>query len=167
METIEVFAIDWHSLFIPKLPLLDVVCRTLGIYTILQLGMRFLGRENLQQAANYKMVTIFLVGAFGGRAVLGEDTSLTSCSLGLSVVLCLNALTSYAIYHSPRFAAFMEGPITHHLIKDGQIQLQAMQATKCTEDVLKAHLRTHGETDLLKVQDAYMERHGVITFIMK
>ena len=151
----------------PKIPLLDVVVRSALIYVILQVGMRALGRQTMQQASAYKMITLFLVGAYGGRAVLGDDVSMTSCVLGFAVVVALNALTAYAIYHSPRFAEVMEGPVVRQLIRNGVVQEDAMHATKCTLDAIAASLRARGETDVAKIQHAYMERHGVITLILR
>jgi hypothetical protein len=162
----QIFAIDWTSMLSPKIPLLDVVVRSVAIYVVLQIGMRALGRQNMQQASAYKMITLFLVGALGGRAVLGEDVSMTSCVLGFAVVVGLNAATAWAIYHSPRFAEWMEGPVVHQLIRNGIVQENAMHATKCTMDVIAATLRGRGETDMAKVQHAFMERHGVITIIL-
>jgi uncharacterized membrane protein YcaP (DUF421 family) len=166
VEEIEVMAIDWHSLLVPKLPLIDVVMRTVLIYVILQVGLRLLGRKDLQHSASYNMVTLFLVGAFGGRAVLGEDTSLTACALGLVVVLCLNATVSFSTFRSRRLAEFFEGPI-HQLIKDGVQQPEIMRHSRCSVDMLEAQLRGRGEADLNRVAQAYMERTGEISFIMK
>lgn len=161
------FAIDWRSLLVPKLPLVDVVMRTVCIYIILQLGLRFLGRKNLQHSVSYNMVTLFLVGAFGGRAVLGEDTSMTACALGLLVVLMLNAMTTYAVFHSRRFANFFEGPAVRQLIKNGVVQDKVMRETKCSREMLTAELRGKGKMDLDVVKHAFMERTGEINFIFK
>ena len=167
MSEVSVFAIDWRSLLVPKLPLIDVVMRTICIYIILQLGLRFLGRKNLQHSASYNMVTLFLVGAFGGRAVLGEDTSMTACALGLVVVLLLNAMTTYAVFHSRHFATFFEGPAVRQLVKDGVVQEEMMHETKCSREMLAAELRGKGKMDIAAVQHAFMERTGDITFIFK
>ncbi len=166
MEEISVFAVDWQSLLQPKLPLMDVVMRTVLVYFLLQVGLRLLGRKDLQHAASYNMVTLFLVGAFGGRAVLGEDTSLTACALGLAVVLALNASVSWATYRSRRLATFFEGPV-RQLVRNGELLADAMHDCRCSKDMLLAQLRGHGSDDLDTVEQAYMERTGEITFIMK
>ena len=163
----QILAIDWASMLTPKIPLLDVVVRSSMIYVVLQLGMRALGRQTMQQASAYKMITLFLVGAYGGRAVLGDDVSMTSCVLGFAVIIVLNALTAYAIYHSPRFAVVMEGPVVRQLIRNGIVQEDAMHATKCTMDAIAASLRARGETDVGKIEHAFMERHGQITLILR
>lgn len=158
---------DWQSLLVPKLPLADVVLRTVVVYMLLQLGLRFLGRKNLQYQAPYNMVTLFLIGAFGGRAVLGEDTSMTSCALGLAVVLLLNAATSWGVYRSQRLAHFFEGPAVRQLIRDGVVQDEVLQASRCSPEMLQAQLRSRGETDLARVRHAFVERTGEITFILR
>ncbi len=167
MREMSVFAVDWNSLLMPKLPLVDVLLRTLCIYILLQLGLRFLGRKNLQHSAPYNMVTLFLIGAFGGRAVLGEDTSMTACALGLVIVLLLNAATSYAVFHSRRVANFLEGPAVQQLIRDGVFQEDIMHQTKCSRDMLQAQLRGKGKIHLEEVSHAFMERTGEVTFIFK
>lgn len=167
VEPIALTGLDWRSLLVPKIPLSDVVLRTVAIYILLQVGLRFLGRKNLQHSAPYNMVTLFLIGAFGGRAVLGEDTSMTSCALGLVTVLLLNAATSLAVYRSRRFAAFFEGPAVRQLVRDGKMVEDVMRASRCSREMLEAQLRGRGQRDLSGVADAYLERTGEITFIMR
>ena len=165
-DEITIAAIDWRSLLVPKLPLADVVLRTVVIYLLLQVGLRFLGRKNLQYQAPYNTVTLFLVGAFGGRAVLGEDTSMTSCALGLGVVLALNAATAWGVYHSRCLSNFFEGPAVRQLICDGVLQENVLRANRCSQAMLEAQLRSRGETDLGRVRHAFVERTGEITFIL-
>ena len=47
MNEIEVMGIDWNSLLVPKIPILDIVLRTVLIFVVLQVGLRSLGRKNL------------------------------------------------------------------------------------------------------------------------
>ncbi|RYF10106.1 MAG: DUF421 domain-containing protein [Deltaproteobacteria bacterium] len=166
MADMSVLAINWNSLLVPKLPLLDVIVRTVLVYVILQVGLRLLGNKELQHSASHNVVTLFLVGAFGGRSVLGEDTSLTSCVLGLTVVLSLNALVSYGTFHSRRFLAFVEGPV-YQVVRDGSLCEQNMRRARCSEDTLRAQLRSRGENDFSEVKHAFIERTGQITFIMR
>ena len=167
MNELEVMGIDWNSLLVPKIPILDIVLRTVLIFMVLQIGLRSLGRKNMVPSASYNTVTLFLVGAFGGRAVLGEDTSMTACVLGLSIVLILNSALSYATYRSKRLAVFFEGPPVQQLVKNGILQERKMRETHCSKEILLAHLRSRGESDLENVADAFMERTGQINFIMK
>lgn len=161
-----IVGIDWDTLLVPKIPLLDVVVRTLMVYAILQVGLRVLGRKNMQHGASYNMTTLFLVGAFGGRAVLGEDTSMTACALGLVLVLAINGLMSLGAYYSPQLARVFEGPPVRQLVKDGAFDEREMRRTRCSKETLLAHLRSKGEDDLGRIRHAFVERTGEVTFIL-
>ncbi len=157
---------DWRTMLIPELGVYEIIIRTVLVFFGVHMSLRLLGGHELNRSTPTNTVLLFLMGAFAGRAVLGADTSLTGCVLGLLVALGLNRVLATLCYRSRRMAALIEGPVLR-LVADGKPQLGAMRQARYASDMLLAQLRLQGHENMDEVLDAYLERSGNVSFILR
>jgi uncharacterized membrane protein YcaP (DUF421 family) len=158
--------IDWQQLWSPQIALLEVVLRASIIYLFIQLLLRVMGRKELGRYSTFDATLLFLITTAARTSIVADDTSVTSALVGLATIVGWNWLFSYLAFRSETFATIVEGPV-RRLIVNGELQLGALHRARISHRELLANLRQHGHESLERVRDAYLERSGTITFVMR
>ncbi len=131
----------------------------LGIF-LTRLNKRFMGYTTVSDFFLYIIIGSILAAAITGP--LFYET------LGMAIfLLVLNWLVVVIDYYIIAFKIIVEGkPIV--LVEDGKIQWKAMRKCFITEHDLHTLLRTQtGTSDVSKIEKAYLESSGHVSFILK
>jgi uncharacterized membrane protein YcaP (DUF421 family) len=150
----------------PELPPHEVALRAAVIYVFVQLLFRLAGRKELGRWGPSDVALLFLITTAARQSIVGDDPSLTSAMVGLATLVGLDWLLSFLASRSRRAADLLEGPV-RQLVRDGELQRDVMRRTRITEDQLLAHVRDKGKESLRDVKDAFLERSGKVTIVLR
>jgi len=156
--------VDWHTIFVPTTPLLEIFVRGSLIY----LGLFFLLRVLLKRESGTLGITdMLLVVMLADAAQNGLAGKYQSVTEGILLV-CTIIFWSYALnwlgFHFPVFQKLIK-PQKLLLIKDGQLLKDNLRKELITRSELMSEVRANGMTDLDKIKEAYMEPTGRISII--
>ncbi len=122
---------------------------------------RFMGRST---ALDVMLAIVF--GSIVSRAITGNAPFFPALAASLTLVLAHWLLSALA-FRSHRFGTMVKGH-ARTLIRDGEIQWDAMKHSHITEPDLREALRTNGKSsDLQEVNSAHLERNGDISIILR
>ncbi|ACL66716.1 conserved hypothetical protein [Anaeromyxobacter dehalogenans 2CP-1] len=154
------------ALWRPELPPWEVVFRAAFVYLFVQVLFRVVGRKEFARWGVSDIVLLFLVTTAVRKTLVADDASLTTAVVALTTLVALDWLFSLVTSRSRRAADLLEGRI-RQLVRDGVLQRDVMRATRVSEDELLAHVRRLGKGSLADVKDAYLERSGSITVVLR
>jgi uncharacterized membrane protein YcaP (DUF421 family) len=157
-------AIDWARLWRPEHHPLETLLRASVAYLFVHVSLRVVGRKELGRHSTYEVVLLLMVSVALRQTIVGSDQSLTTGMLGFGTLLVIDALVAWTVGRSPRTALLVDGSV-RELVRDGQLDPEAMQRARVSRDQLFAALRTHGYERLEDVHRAYLERSGHISVI--
>ncbi|MFY3742505.1 DUF421 domain-containing protein [Anaeromyxobacter sp. Red801] len=154
------------ALWRPELPPWEVVFRAAFVYLFVQLLFRLVGRKEFARWGVSDIVLLFLITTAARKSIVADDASLTTAVVALTTLIGLDWLFSLLTSRSRRAADLFEGRI-RQLVRDGALQRDVMRATRVSEDELLAHVRRLGKESLRDVKDAFLERSGSITIVLR
>jgi uncharacterized membrane protein YcaP (DUF421 family) len=157
---------DFGDLWAPKVPPWEVALRATIVYAFIQLLFRIAGRKEFGRWGASDIVLLFLVTVAVRKSIVLDDDSLTTAMVALATIVALDWASSKLTFRSRRAADFIEGPV-RQLVRDGELQRDVMRKTRVSEDELLAHVREHGRGSLAQVKDAFLERSGRITVVLR
>jgi uncharacterized membrane protein YcaP (DUF421 family) len=157
---------DLASLWTPELAPLEVIFRAVTIYVFIQVLFRVVGRKELGRWGPSDVVLLFLITTAARKSLVANDASLTTAMIALATIVLLDLALSAISARSTRAANLLQGPV-RQLVRDGALQHEVMRKTRISEDELLAHVREKGKESLADVKDAFLERSGKITVVLR
>lgn len=144
-----------------QMSLRAVVVFVLAIVMIRIGNKRFMGKN-----AALDVLLGIVFGSMVSRAITGNAPFLPTLVASLVLVLMHWVLSAIA-YRSQWFGTLVKGNDSV-LVRDGEIQREAMKKAHITEHDLRESLRTSGkQPDVSQVASAHLERNGDISVIMR
>jgi uncharacterized membrane protein YcaP (DUF421 family) len=142
-----------------QLALRTLVVFLFGVAVVRIADRRFLGRN-----AGFDVLLAIVLGSVLSRAINGQAPLVKT--LGASALLVLlHHLLSAATCRWSTLSKLVKGNAVL-LVKDGEIDHQAMRRAHISMDDLKENLRLNGNvTDLAEVAEAQLERDGRISVV--
>jgi uncharacterized membrane protein YcaP (DUF421 family) len=159
-------AIDLETMWKPELSPLEVVLRASIIYAFLIVLLRVVGRKELGRWGAPDVVLLFLISVAARQTIVGEDRSLTTAMVALGTLLGLDWALSAITARSSWLADLLEGKV-RQLVRDGELQRDVMRRTRISEDELLEQVRRAGKETLADLKDAFLERSGKITVVLR
>ena len=162
-----IWAIDWHSLFVPEHSLLEMAVRGTIMYLLVFGLVRLMSKRQIGGIGPADVLVIVLLAEVAGNAFTASDYR--SISEGAVLVITLLGWTYALNWLGDRFPA-VERLIREpklKLIENGRMLRRNMQAELVTSEELMAQLREKGFEDCQDVEAAYMEGNGQISVIKK
>lgn len=156
---------DWYRILIGNAPaefLLEVLIRTLLIYLVLIVILRFLGKRMNGQLSNLEMAVMLTLGAIVSPAMQLPDRGILSGILALLCSLTFLRVTNLVGFKSRKSEQIIQGTETV-LIKDGLIQLDEMAKNNLSHHQLFAALRSENIHNLSNVKRLYLEAYGMFS----
>lgn len=146
---------------------MDTVIRAIIIYLILIIVFRVAGRRTLSETTTPDLVLLLIISETIQEALIQNDTSLTTATLLVATLICLELLFLILKYRFPKFDALVDGrPLT--VIKDGEVDQEQMTALHINEDDILESSRLNNEIDSLSdIKHAVVEKGGQISIIPK
>ncbi|MDP3584856.1 MAG: DUF421 domain-containing protein [Thiobacillus sp.] len=155
--------IDWNALFVPTLPLGEVVLRGTLVYLFLFLLLRILRREAGDIGISDLLVVVLIADA-AGNAMSSEYRSFTEGAVLVTTIVLWDYLVGWLSYRVPALRRLLR-PAPLLLIRDGRLQKRNMQREKIQEEELLAQLREKGVDGVEDVKQCFLEGNGRISVI--
>ena len=155
---------DWKSIFLPDVPLLEIILRGSVMYITLFALLRVILKRQTGSLRMTDLLLITLIADASQNAMAGTYTSIPDGIVLASTII----LWSYAFdWLGYRFAWFrhLTEPPPLPLIQDGKLLRRNLRQELITEDEMKSQLREQGLEDWAQVRKAFMESDGHISII--
>jgi len=157
--------VDWHSLFVPSMGLLELVIRGSFMYLIIFVAMRLFRRET-GTLSTADLLVVVLVADAAQNAMASDYHSITEGVVLVGTIFAWNYALDWLGYRSPRVYRLLHPPPLV-LVKDGRVQRRNLRAEMLTLDDLKEQLREQGVDDVAQVKRCYLESDGHLSVIKR
>ncbi len=151
-------------LFIPDIPVLEKIVRSIVIYVFLLIAFRFSGKRQVGQLTPFDLVVLLILSNVVQNALIGNDNSLGGGMIGAAAILIVNAIVIEVTFRYKKARRLLESQPAL-LVHNGRVLEDAMRRERITHDDLHAALRLHGVATLAQVRLAVLEDNGAISVI--
>lgn len=146
------------------------IWRTLAVgasaYAVLVLALRVSGKRTLSQLNAFDFIVTVALGSTLATILLSTDVSLIEGITALGLLIGLQFLVAFAVSRAPRLQkAVKSRPVA--LVVDGQIQHEAIQASRLTSEEVRQAVRSSGVGDLSLCAAVVLETNGTFSVITK
>lgn len=149
-----------------QIPLGDKVIRTIAVYVVLAVILRFFGKRDLAQLNAFDLVVVLLISNVVQNAIIGPDNSLLGGVIGLLVLVAANAVVVRTVRRSDRAARLLEGTSTV-LARDGRWDDAALRDEGLRRADVEAALRRQNANRVEEVEEISIEPGGAIVVTLK
>jgi uncharacterized membrane protein YcaP (DUF421 family) len=162
---------DWHAFYVnlvqfgaSNLPIstLEKVVRPVAVYLLLVAALRAVGKRILAQLNPFDLVVLLTLSNTVQNAIIGNDTSLLGGAIGAASLLAVNAVLVRIYYRGPGIERRMMEERDIYLIRDYQVQDDALRELHINLGELTAKAHERGFDDLHEVQTAVLYPNGTI-----
>jgi uncharacterized membrane protein YcaP (DUF421 family) len=160
------FSIDWRSIFMPELGVVELLVRGVLMYVIVFVLLRLVLRRNVGGIGTMDVLVIVLVSEVAGQGFLPESRSIVDSAIVILVILSCSYTIEWLQYRFPAFERLTREPKLK-LIEDGRLLRQNMRREFVTEQELMAQVREKGCEDCREIKAAYIEADGRISIIKR
>lgn len=157
-----ILAVDWSGIVIGNedwsfLP--EVALRTLIMFVIIIIGLRFMGKRGVKQLSVVELVVIIGLGSAAGDPMFYKEVGIVFSLLVFLIIILLYAGLTYIVGKSEKVEDLLEGkPVC--LIKDGVFVLENFRKENLGSDEFFSELRLKGISHLGQVETAIEETSG-------
>lgn len=163
METInEIFGLHVHTLTTCQMLIRATTVFFAALAFIRIAGIRTLGKQNA-----FDQLTLLMLGAIMGRAVVAAEQPFFPSMLAVLLIMLLHRLLARLTFISKTMGKLFKGePVM--LFEHGKPNAENMKKVCITHDDLVENLHLFlNEDDTAKMKSAYLERSGEISIIKK
>src|SRR5512133_1478292 len=153
-------------MFAPSISLLEIAGRTLIVYVVVVLGLRFFGKRELGQMTPFDLVLILTISNAVQNAMTGPDTSLTGGIVSAATLLATNWGFARLRERSPWLKKWVEGE-PNILVDNGRILYGHLEQEEVDIDELMMAAREHEIERISEIKKAVLEVDGTISIIPK
>ena len=159
------FMNDWWGINENISPL-EIAARSASMFIVALLLMRMAGMRPFGKGEPFDNIITFLIGGILSRGVVGATPFFSTVASMVAIILVHKVFAKLSIY-SKWFGAKVKGEKIL-LFQDGTFMKENMRRVNITEhDILEDLRLTVQLNSLEKIQEAYMERTGEISFVKK
>lgn len=165
MKKDEIHLDDWQRILFGGAPpeyLIEVLLRTIVIYAVLLVIVRYLGKRMSGQLSLTEMAVMLSAGAIISPSMQAPDRGVI---LGILAMICMfiyqRGTTLWEV-KKPAVETLMQGT-TSILVKDGVLQLDEMKATRISKEQIFAVVRNNNVYNLGNVNRLYLEPSGTFS----
>lgn len=149
-----------------QIPLAEKLIRTVVVYAVIALLLRFVGKRDLAQLNALDLVVMLLLSNVVQNAIIGSDDSLLGGLVGAVTLLAVNAAVVRLIRRNDRAARLLEGTQTV-LVRDGRWDEEALRREGLRRADVEAALRRQGADDVSELESLAIEPGGAIVAQLK
>lgn len=153
-----------NDLFVPVVPVWEVVLRTIVVYVAVFGLLRLAGKRELGQMSVLDLVVILVIANAVQNAMNGGDNSLTDGLVAAATLVAMNIVMTRFGRRIPFFSRLV---IDHPtlLLSDGRVVQAHLDREGVSVDEIEMAAREHGIPDLTEVSAAILEPDGSISVI--
>ncbi|HEX2788347.1 MAG TPA: YetF domain-containing protein [Ignavibacteria bacterium] len=142
---------------------LFVILKTIGIYILILVCLRLLGKKGIAELSAADLVLIIIIGE-GISTMIPQETGFGGVVIYVIALSAANYGIEYWAFKSKKFNKILEGePVI--LIRKGKMMKRNMDKERVTLENLKEALRTKGVSHVDEVDLAILETDGEISVI--
>ncbi len=141
--------------------MISVVVRTVLIYFIVILAMRFMGKKQLGELQPSELVSTIFISNLASIAIENPDFALTPSIAPLILIICLEIIISSYCVKSKKMSKLISGS-PRVIIKNGQLNQKLLHDLRFSVDDLLCGLRAKDIFELSEVDFAIIETNGTI-----
>jgi uncharacterized membrane protein YcaP (DUF421 family) len=154
---------DWQAIFLPSLPLAEVVARGTLVYTALFLMLRLLPKRELGSIGTADLLMIVLIADAVQNAMGADYRSVTEGVVLVATILFWSFVVDWLDHRFPGLHLVSASPLL--LISNGRVMRRNLEKERITEEELMSQLRQHGVERPDEVSKAYIESDGKMSVI--
>jgi uncharacterized membrane protein YcaP (DUF421 family) len=158
--------IDWKSIFVPDVSLLETFLRGSLTYISIFFLLRVILKRQTGSIGMTDLLLITLLADAAQNAMASEYKSFTSGFVLVATIIFWSYAFDWLAYKFEWFSRLIE-PKPLLLIKDGELLRRNMRKELISEDELMSQLREQGLDSPEKVKEAYMEGDGQFSVVQK
>ncbi|HEX5837694.1 MAG TPA: YetF domain-containing protein [Anaerolineales bacterium] len=155
---------DWQSIFLPDIPLLEIILRGSVMYIALFVLLRIILKRQTGSVGMTDLLLIVLIADASQNAMAGEYRSVPAGIVLVSTIIFWSYALDWLSFQYEWFNRLIEPPPLP-LIEEGKLLRRNMRKELITEDELMSQLRIQGLDDFSKVKRARMESDGRISIV--
>ena len=143
----------------PPIFLLETLIRTLIVFTLLLIMIRYLGKRMSGQLTIMEFAVLLTLGAIISPAMQAPDRGILAAALLLFIVLFLQRRINLLSFKNKKVDKLINDSLSM-IIKDGVLQLDSMRGLNISNQQIYSELRSKGIYQLGKVKRLYLEGSG-------
>ena len=144
--------------------MMTAFARTLILYFLIMFGLRLMGKRQIGELEPSELVLTMMISDLATVPMQDFGIPLLAGVIPILTLLALSMLMSQLSLHNLRFRALVCGTPTV-LIRDGQLQQEAMRKNRYTLDELLEELRGQGIASIEDVKYAVLENSGQLSVL--
>jgi uncharacterized membrane protein YcaP (DUF421 family) len=145
---------------------MDLVLRTVAVFTFLLVLTRVIGRRELSSLQPFDLILLIILGDAVQQGLTQDDYSLTGAFLVIGTFAVLQVSVSWVGYRFPRTRPVLEGtPLV--VVQDGEVIEHNLKRERLTLEEIAEAARAEQIAHLSEVKWAVLETNGSISFIKK
>lgn len=154
---------DWGSLFLPTMPVVELILRGTITFLALLLLLRLMGQR---ESGGLSLVDLLVVVLAASAGLLGDSESIGDGLILVITILVWSMALDAVAYRWPRLGRMLKAR-PKALIRDGELNRRVMRRELMNHDEVLSQLRLHGITDPGDVYRAFVEPNGMISVIAR
>ena len=155
---------DWQSIFLPDIPLLEIIVRGSVMYIALFVLLRIILKRQTGSVGMTDLLLIVLIADASQNGMAGDYRSLPAGIVLVSTIIFWSYALDWLSFQYEWFNRLVEPPPLP-LIEAGKLLYRNMRKELITEEELMAHLREQGIGDIAEVKLACMEGDGKMSVV--
>jgi uncharacterized membrane protein YcaP (DUF421 family) len=157
--------VDWQSVLVPSVGLLELVLRGSAMYLFIFAAMRLFRRDS-GALSTADLLVVVLVADAGQNAMASEYHSLTEGVVLVATIFAWNYGLDWLAFHYPVMRRVLNPPPLL-LVEDGRIHRRNLRSELISRDDLTELLREQGIEDVSDVSRCYLEGDGHVSVIKR
>lgn len=150
----------------PEIAWWQMMVRAMVVYALTVLLVRIGSTRFMAKGTAFDLVLAIILGSVASRAITGNAPFFGALAAALTLV-ALHWVFAALSFHIDTLGGWLKGR-PKLLIRDGELQLQALRHSHITEKDLLESLRIQAKTtDISRVKEARLERSGEISFVLR
>ena len=160
------FKVDWYHIFVPSIPVAELVIRGSVVYLMLFTILRFLPNRQVGAVGIADLLVVVLFVDAAQNAMASNYTAITDGLILVVTIILWSYLFNWLGYRFRGFQRFLHRPPLA-LVRHGRLLRLNMERELLTQDELMSLLRKQGVQKLDDVKLAFMEPDGSISVITR
>ncbi len=144
-----------------EIPYPEKALRTIGVYVLILLLLRIVGKRQLAQLSTFDLVVMLLLANVVQNAVIGPDNSVLGAAFGAAVLLAVNNVVVRAAARYEWLGRLLEGTPTT-LARDGHWLTPVIRRNGLRRADLDAAVRHQGGDDVTETTEVTLEPGGAL-----
>jgi uncharacterized membrane protein YcaP (DUF421 family) len=157
--------VDWSSLFVPSVPVAEIVVRGACVYLFLLVLLRLMRRE-AGAIGIPDLLLVVLIADAAQNAMASGQSSITDGVILVATIAALDFAVDWLVYVSPVLRRLLR-PSPLPLVADGRMLRRNMRHELITPEELLAQLRVQGVDRVADVKHCYLEGDGQMSVIRR